>query len=305
MLHSPRMANSLSLVPQTIQSGSGMHRQAISPWNLLKCTLVKFTVWLSLPTVNILHLALLTGKTVAGPCKGHRGTIYSVSFAPDTKWIASSSDDQTILIWDAQSGDLLVGPLIGHTDLVVSVAFSPDGKTLVSGSRDWTVRVWSVEFGRLILGPLEGQKSWVYFVAFSRDGKRIVSAHENGDVCVWNTDMGMLVSGPSKQHVEGTLAVVYPTNSTYYCAISPNGKWIARHKDANWSGVEIWDSKTGRRAATFSDHTANIISLSFSPDNQRMLTTSLDKTTCVRTLNIWPAHHVTQTRACIIHWFPE
>jgi WD40 repeat protein len=46
--------------------------------------------------------------------------------------------------------------------------------------------------------------------------------------------------------------------------------------------VEVWDSKTGQVAGTFSDH---IYSITFSPDSKRMLTTSEDKTIRVRNIN--------------------
>ena len=70
--------------------------------------------------------------------------VRSVSFSPDGRTIASSSRDQTIRLWDVQSG-VEKRRLTGHTDTVYSVVFSPDGQTLASGSWDETVRLWDVE----------------------------------------------------------------------------------------------------------------------------------------------------------------
>jgi WD40 repeat protein len=95
------------------------------------------------------------------------------------------------------------------------------------------------------------------------------------------------VSGPSKRHAEGILAVVFTPSSAWHCVVSPDGKWIATRKKVGkqWKAVEVWDSKAGKVAGTFSEHTDGVFSISFSPDSKRILTTSVDKTIRVRNIN--------------------
>ena len=39
------------------------------------------------------------------PVTGHSDSVLSVSYSPDGKHIVSGSDDKTVKIWDAQSGE--------------------------------------------------------------------------------------------------------------------------------------------------------------------------------------------------------
>ena len=64
-----------------------------------------------------------------------------MAFSPDGRQLASASEDKTIRLWDALTGQEIL-TLKGHTGEVRSVAFSPDGKRLASGGEGGTVRVW-------------------------------------------------------------------------------------------------------------------------------------------------------------------
>src|SRR5262249_55603014 len=89
---------------------------------------------------RLCHSSLLTFR-------GHTEGVYSVSFSPDGKRLASASADRTVKVWDATSGQQ-ARTLQGHTGTVSSVAFSPDGKRLASASQDGTVKVWDATSGQ-------------------------------------------------------------------------------------------------------------------------------------------------------------
>jgi len=77
----------------------------------------------------------------------HRGDAFnSLTWSPDSRIIATGSEDSNIRLWDIESGRL-VRTLDGHQGWVRSVAWSGDGQWLASGADDRTVRLWDVESG--------------------------------------------------------------------------------------------------------------------------------------------------------------
>jgi WD40 repeat protein len=100
----------------------------------------------------VLHLATLWWGTLIG--------VTSVAYSPDGRHIISGSTDNTIRIWDAETGAAVGGPLQGHTDVVRSVACSPNGRHIISGSDDMTIRIWDAESGAAVMSPLEGHTEY-------------------------------------------------------------------------------------------------------------------------------------------------
>jgi tetratricopeptide (TPR) repeat protein len=73
--------------------------------------------------------------------RGHTNGVFSVAYSPDGHRLASASDDMTVKVWDAATGQETL-TLKGHTGPVSGVAFSPDGLHLASGCEDQTVKIW-------------------------------------------------------------------------------------------------------------------------------------------------------------------
>lgn len=74
--------------------------------------------------------------------RGHRNYITSTSFSPTMKQLASSSGDNTIMLWNFKP-QLRAFRFIGHKGVVTNVQFSPQGDILASASKDKTVRLWT------------------------------------------------------------------------------------------------------------------------------------------------------------------
>ena len=69
-----------------------------------------------------------------------------MAFSPDGEILATVSQDSTVRLWDATTGNP-IRTLTGHTGGVNSVAFAPDAQTLITGSSDGTVLFWELTPG--------------------------------------------------------------------------------------------------------------------------------------------------------------
>ena len=89
----------------------------------------------------------LVTSTAGAVLSGHTHKVYGMSFSPDGRYLATSSADQTVRIWDmAQPPPRTIAIMTGHTGRVTGVAYSPDGKFIASSSADNTVRRYLARF---------------------------------------------------------------------------------------------------------------------------------------------------------------
>ena len=73
--------------------------------------------------------------------QGHRGSIWSVAWSPDGKQLATGSWDNSIKLWEANTGKLQ-HTVQGHKNRVQKIAWSPDGKHLASCGWDGAIKIW-------------------------------------------------------------------------------------------------------------------------------------------------------------------
>ncbi|MBS1788481.1 MAG: PD40 domain-containing protein [Acidobacteria bacterium] len=168
---------------------------------------------------------------------GHSARVNAVAYSPNGRIIASGGVDQTIKLWDVETG-LELRTLRGHTAAVQALAFSPDGRLLASGGTDNIINLWDVQSGR-VERTLEGHQMTVTSLAFSADGKTLASGGMDQAIRVWE-----VATGRQRRSWTTDDKAVY--QGLVLMALSPDGRTVI-------SGGEItklWDANIGYERRT-------------------------------------------------------
>ncbi len=235
---------------------------------------------------------------------GHSQWVFAVAISPDGQTVVSGGLDNTIQVWDCNTGEPL-RVLKGHSNAINCLAITPDSQILVSGSDDDTIKTWHLPTGMLLLN-LMGHTRDVNSVEIYGNGHFLASGSEDRTVRIWNLDTGealqtftglagmvkavavspdetLLASGGLDNQIKlwslktGGLVRTFGKghfNSVNSVVIHPNGKTlVSGSKDKT---IKVWDVKTGEPIRTLTGHTDAVNAIALSPSGKLLVSGSND-----------------------------
>ncbi|KAJ9651062.1 TOR complex subunit lst8 [Neophaeococcomyces mojaviensis] len=115
--------------------------------------------------------------------EGHTNNITAVAFHVDTKWMVTSSEDQTVKVWDTRTGT--VQRNYPHSSAVNDVVIHPNQGEIVSADRAGNVRVFDLGSDRCTHQLIPAEEVSVSSVSVANDGSLLAAGNNHGDVYIW------------------------------------------------------------------------------------------------------------------------
>ena len=213
--------------------------------------------------------------------RGHEQEINRLAWSPDGRYLASSSFDSTVKIWDTQAGTLQQ-TLTGHHGPVYSIAWSPDGRLLASCSQDKRVLAWDVQNTRYLSSPVGEHDSSVYDIAWLLHSSAfLASCSEDQTIQIWGID--------SHIHNARPLHILRGHASAVYCLAHT----LDRNTLASGSSrgpIRLWDTsltQMGMYMGEVRGHANAVYNMTWSLDGKLLASASEDHTVRLWEADIW------------------
>ncbi len=212
--------------------------------------------------------------------KGHALKVSSAAITTDNKTVISGSEDNTIKIWNLETGQLK-RTLTGHTGVVNYLSVTSDGKYIVSAESK-NIRIWNLLTGAFIR-ELENPNGTINFVETSQDGKTIVM--DGGTQIIkttkvdqsgysYKTEITKYIINVFDLQSGTSISRIVNDNLLTKVEISPSGNILV--SGDNTGKLNIWNLRTGRLQKTLIGHEFEIKSIAISPDEKTIVSTDKD-----------------------------
>ncbi|NTG32408.1 PQQ-binding-like beta-propeller repeat protein [Agrobacterium rhizogenes] len=204
---------------------------------------------------------------------GHQDDVRTGSFSPDGTQVVTTSDDDTVRIWNPNNGEQtyqfsLPGKSAPPDDYTTSAEYSPDGTKIVITRSDGLIAI--ADSATHEIQPLQERGAFALRASFSPDNNKVVVASDDGSAVIWDVRQRTKTPLP-KQFL-----------SVGDASFSPDGRLIATASADNIA--RIWDADLLELRFAFVGHRRSVSRVQFSPNGELLLTSSSDGTA-----RIWDA----------------
>ncbi|KAG0698231.1 WD40-repeat-containing domain protein [Suillus ampliporus] len=189
----------------------------------------------------------------------HTYAIRAVAVFPDRRRMVTASFDKTLRLWDLRTG-VVLRKMEGHRSEVLALAVSRDGQLIASGDNNGEVIAWHGETGEpLTAQPIQAHSSWINSLDLSPDGTALAIGTSERTMKLWST---------TTWEMQGD--AISCSASVRCVRYSPSGELLAVATDLH---IEIYNPSTRECVAKFKDRGCCNMSLAWTPNGTRLLST--------------------------------
>lgn len=237
--------------------------------------------------------------------QGHRNKVSSTAFSPDGKWIASSSYDDTVRIWNANTG-VLYRVLEGPTYLIGEVAFLDNCRVACKSLITFEYWIWDLETGKSQDPQLSAEEESMFRrrpPIMSQDGNLYLDDIEGHARFIGKVDGPLDGFYLKDAHSGAILSTLLHGGSALESAFSPDDKLIVSYGSHNT--VRLWDTKVPNSERTYESHSDYVFHIASSARSGLVASASKDKT-----VRLWDpvkrnTHHVLKAEDMQAAWIVE
>lgn len=211
--------------------------------------------------------------------KGHSARINNILYSQDGSQIISVSEDKTIRVWDAETGEMIkkyeseIGE--GSEGMLYASALAPNGRYLavagypVSSQKSNYIIVIDLKREMQVATAI-GHQNVISSLGFSGDGKYLVSGDDDGIVKFWKVSRSKFWDEMAEANVDGPVYDLSVSSIASVVAISTDGNNIVT---IDFSSIE-----EGKKLpqSSLKKHKGQINKVNYSPDGKFLASSSFD-----------------------------
>ncbi|MET3982906.1 WD40 repeat domain-containing protein [Streptomyces sp. PvR034] len=262
-----------------------------------------------------LTTALRARRPVQLPPLHVGGSAIRTAFSPfGHQVLATTTSEQSVVLWDPVSGQALGPPLTDPPTLPWALTFSPDGALLATASAGGTLCLRDPLLPMSFRTIGTGHTDKVERIAFSPDGQLMATAGRDATVRLWDPATGHPFGAPLTEHTNEVVGLAFSPDGVHLASSDANGQvilWSGHRRTpvrrfegvgpgAAWSvafspdgtrlaaaladgSVRLWDPLTGQPlGGSATSHTGPAYDVAFSPDGDLLASAGKDGAVLLR-----------------------